>query len=299
MSIDEAFRNHQRSDENPDGGLLGPQIASGGIDIRFIIDFVRRRVWIILLSVLLMCGVGISYFLLAPSPYIGVAILKIDTRKFQLFQPGSLRGPDQTIDAGAAEVESHMEALKSENLALKVIAELHLADDPEFGRGASIPFISTLIENREPESQVWRDRNALQIFEKRYKVERQGVYLIAIRFELANAERAAQIANTIAQAYISEQLDAKYEVTREGSKWLEGRIKELREQVSTAEKAVVEYKTQHKIVDAGDGRLITQQQVTDLNNQLVAARAKTWQMRARLDRINAALNNPTDYRSYQ
>ncbi len=234
--------------------------------------------------------------MIAPAPYVGVATLKIDTRKFQLFQPGNLQGTlgDQTIDAGGAEVESHVEALRSENLALKVIAELHLADDPEFGRGASIPFISKLIETREPEPQLWRDRNALGIFEKRYKVERQGVYLISIRFELANAERAAQIANTIAQAYISEQLDAKYEITREGSKWLEGRIKELREQVYTAEKAVVEYKRQYKIVDAGNGNLISQQQVTDLNNQLTAARAKTSQMRARLDRINAALNNPTD-----
>lgn len=270
----------------------GPQLVSGGINLGFILDFARRRLWVILFSVLFMCGTGFTYFMAAPAPYTGVAILKIDTRKFQLFQQSASLG-DQSIDPGA-EVESHLQALKSENLALKVIGELHLADDDEFGRAAAIPIISNVIETRSPESEAWRIRNALRIFEKHYAVERQGVFLIGISFQSANAERSAQIANAIVQAYITEQLDAKYAVTREGSKWLEGRINELRDRVSASEKAVIEYKAEHKIVDAGNGRLITEQQLADLNNQLTVARAKTSGMRARLDRISAALNDPAD-----
>ena len=292
MSVDDAFRSRDHVEDYPRDDAPTLQVASGGLDVWSIFEFARRRVWIIVFSVLFMGAVGFCYYLLAPAPYTGVAILKIDTRKFQLFQPGPLG--DQTIDSSAGEVESHIEALKSENLALNVIAELKLENDPEFGQAAAIPYISKLIETPRPESETWRIRNALRIFQKRLKVDRQGVYLIAISFESGRAERAAQIANAVAQTYISEQLDAKYEVTREGSKWLEGRIKELREQVSAAERAVIEYKTEHKIVDAGDGRLISQQQLSDLNNQLNAARAKTSQSRARLDRINAALNDPTD-----
>src|ERR1700674_4464983 len=123
-----------------------------------------------------MCVIGFTYFIAVPTPYVGKAILKIDNRKFQLFQQPASLG-DQMIDAGA-DVESHLEGLKSENLALKVIAELHLADDAEFGLAAAIPIISNLIETRMPESEAWRTRNALRIFEKRYTVERQGMFLI-------------------------------------------------------------------------------------------------------------------------
>jgi succinoglycan biosynthesis transport protein ExoP len=268
-----------------------PPFGSGGIDLEFIFHFCRRRFWIILFSVLLACGIGLTYFMTAPAPYAAKAILKIDTRKFQLFQQQSASLGDQMIGAGD-DVESHLEALRSENLALNVIAQLHLADDAEFGLAAAVPVISNLIETRKPESESWRMRNALRMFEKRCTVERQSAFLIAITCESTNAERAAQIANAIAQAYTTQQLDAKYEVTRQGSKWLEGRIRDLRDQVSAAEKAVIDYKAEHKIVDAGNGRPITEQQLTDLNNRLSAARTKTSEMRARLDRINAALDNP-------
>jgi len=237
--------------------------------------------------------IGFTYFIAVPAPYVGKAILKIDTRKFQLFQQQAGTLGDQMIDAGA-DVEGHLEALKSENLALKVITEFHLADDAEFGLAAAIPIISNLIETRNPESEAWRIRNALRVFEKRYTVDRQGVFLIAISFESANAERSAQIANTIAQSYITEQLDTKYEVTRQGSKFLERRISELRDQLSAAEKAVIDYKAEHKIVDAGNGRLTTEQQATDLSNRLTAARTKSSEMRARLGRIDAALNDPAN-----
>jgi succinoglycan biosynthesis transport protein ExoP len=289
LSIDEGYHSNIKNGQVVASDAPGPLPVSGGINLETIFDFARRRVWVILCSTLVMCGVGLTYLMAVPAPYVGVAILKIDTRKFQLFQQAVSLGDD----VGAA-LESHLEALKSENLALKVIDDLHLADDEEFGRAAAIPIISNLIERRSLESEAWRARNALRIFEKHFTVDAQGISLIAISFESANAERSAKIANAIARTYVSEQLDAKYEITREGSKWLEGRIKELHDQVAAAEKAVIDYKAEHQIVAAGNGRLITEQQLTDLNNQLTAARAKTSEMRTRLDRINAALGDPAD-----
>jgi polysaccharide biosynthesis transport protein len=292
LSIDENYRSNNQVAAHPARDAPGSQLVSGEINLGFFLDFARRRLWVILLCVLFLCGVGLSYFMVVPAPYTGEAILKLDTRKFQLFQqPGSFG--DQTIDTGA-DVESHLESLKSENLALKIITELHLADDPEFGLAAGIPIISNLIEPRHFESETWRIRNALRIFNKHYTAERKGIYLIGISFESTSAERSAQIANAIAQTYLTEQLNAKYEVTREGIKWLESRIKELRDQVSASQKAVIDYKSEHQLVDAGNGRLITEQQLADLNNQLTVARAKTATMRARVDRISAALNDPAD-----
>jgi len=152
LSVDETYQDQDQVGTHSALHAAEPQLVSGGIELGSIFDFFRRRLWIILSCVLFMCVIGLTYFIAVPAPYIGKAILKIDTRKFQLFQQPANLG-DQMIDPGA-DVESHLEALKSENLALKVITELHLADDAEFGLAAAIPIISKLIETRRPESEA-------------------------------------------------------------------------------------------------------------------------------------------------
>src|SRR5262245_37028394 len=61
-------------------------------------------------------------------------------------------------------------------------------------------------------------------------------------------------------------------------------MRELSEQGSRADEAVVQLKARNNIV-AASGRLITEQQLAELNTQLLLAREKTSEARARLDRI--------------
>ena len=293
MSIGESRQSDSRVAAYSTHSVGGQQLVPTGFNMEFIYDFARRRFWLILFSIVFMCGVGATYFMAVPASYSAIATLQIDTRRFQLFQQPVNLG-DQSINT-MPELESQLEVLKSENLELKVVDELHLADDPEFGKAAAIPIISDLFENRRPESEAWRRRNALRILDKHLTINQRGIsFLIEINFESANPDRAAQIANAIAQTYITTQIEAKYQVTREGSRWLEGRIKELRDQVAAAEKAVIDYKGKKQIVDAGNGHLLTDQRLADLNGQLAVARAKTAQAQARLDRINAALKDDAD-----
>ena len=132
----------------------------------------------------------------------------------------------------------------------------------------------------------------MRVFQDRLEVKRVGLsYVIQIGFRSLKPERAEQIANAIAEAYINDQLDAKYQATRRASTWLQDRIRELREQASTAERAVVEFKTKNNIVKTGGpaGTLMSDQQVSELNSQLVIGRAHTAETRARLDRIESVL----------
>ena len=65
-------------------------------------------------------------------------------------------------------------------------------------------------------------------------------------------------------------------------------MKELRAQASTAERAVADYKAKNNIVDAG-GRLLTEQQLAEINSALTIARAQRADAQARLERITAIL----------
>ena len=62
-----------------------------------------------------------------------------------------------------------------------------------------------------------------------------------------------------------DALEAKYQTTRRAANWLQDRLKELREQSATAQRAVVDYKAKNNIVESG-GRLMNEQQLAELNS---------------------------------
>src|SRR5262249_55879876 len=111
-----------------------------------------------------------------------------------------------------------------------------------------------------------------------------------IGFRSHNPQRAAQVANAVAEAYINDQLEAKYQATRRAGDWMRDRIKELRDQSTNADRAVVDFKVKNNIVAAG-GRLMNEQQISELNTSLIQARAQTAEAKAKLDRIEEILRS--------
>ena len=271
-----------------------PEYASSAEVLKSSIGFIRRQYPVILFFLLLAVGVAIVYLFIAPPRYTAQAKLMIDTRRVQLFQQQSVLG-DIAVDSAA--VDSQVEALKSENVALPVIKDMHLTEDPEFvGRGLAatvIGFISGLLASSQPSqprSEFELMRSALGAFQNNLTVKRVGVtYVIDIKYQSLNPERAAQVANAVAEAYIIDQLEAKYRTTRRAATWLQDRLQELRGQASTAERAVLDFKEKNNIVDTG-GRLLNEQQLAELNSSIVQARAQTAEAKARLDRTQQIIS---------
>lgn len=254
--------------------------------------FVRRQYRLVLVVMLLAIGWGVAYLFTTPPLYSGRAALAIDVRRVQAGQPQSVG--DVNIDA-AMMIESQVEIIKSDTVASSVINDLHLTEDPEFvGSGGGlmqvllslIPRFST---HKQSDSESAPTQRALASFQGRLTVKRIGLtYVLEITFQSHDPDRAAQIANAVADAYILDQLESKYQVTRRAAAWLQDRLKDLRKDASTAERAVVDFKSENNIVDAG-GRLINEQQLAELNSALVQARAQVAESKARLDRVNNIL----------
>src|SRR5262249_41213949 len=127
--------------------------------------------------------------------------------------------------------------LKSENISLAVIRDLHLIDDPEFTGGgggllgAVIGAVAGLFSEAQAPSEFELTRKALDRFEKNRTIKRIGLtYVMEIGYTSLDPQKAARIANAIADSYIVDQLEAKYQATRRASVWLQDRIKELRTQ---------------------------------------------------------------------
>ncbi len=273
------------SSTNEGTGLNGVSLAE---TFHSFVGIIRRRLPIFLVIVACSIVLGLLYLFTTPSSYTATSTMVIDTRKVQLFQQQSVLG-DIAIDAGT--VQTQVEILKSQNISLAVIKELHLAEDPEFTGsgsgllGAIFGAASSVLGEAAP-SETLLQRRALVAFDSRRTINRVGVtYIMEVSFRSYDPDKAARIANAIAEAYVVDQLDAKYQATRRASIWLQDRIKELRTQSSAAEQAVVDFKQNNNIVDTG-GRLMNEQQLAEVNSQLILAHATTAEAKARLDNIN-------------
>ena len=250
----------------------------------------RRQYIVILFCSLLAAATGMIYLLITPPKYTAHASLILDGRKGQFFQQQSILADTPT---DAAWVESQVNVVKSVNIAERVIKNLHLTELPEFV-GSDVDAFSRLLgfvrtSPRPPRSAFELTRQTAEVFERNLEASRVGSsYVLDVGFTSNDADRAAQIANSVAETYIIDQLDAKFEANQRASNWLQDRANGLRDQASVAENAVVAFKQQNGIV-AADGKLMSEQRVADLNAQLVLARGQTAEAQARLDRIETII----------
>jgi capsular exopolysaccharide synthesis family protein len=107
-------------------------------------------------------------------------------------------------------------------------------------------------------------------------------YSIRIGYSAASSNQAALIANGFANEYLDMQRDEKVRETLNANDWLKRQVQTLREDVLTAESRVQKLQENAGLGDATRGGSAVNQQMTQLNVQLVAARAATTQAEAKL-----------------
>jgi succinoglycan biosynthesis transport protein ExoP len=267
-----------------------PETTSPAEVVTTFIQLVHRQFPVILIVTALTTLLGLFYLMVTPASYTALATMIIDTKRSPIFQ----QTPQATdIAVESAIVASQVEILKSEKIALAVINEFKLADDPEFvgpGRGLfgmMSGVINSVTGNEISQTPEARVRRALDAFQDRLVARRVFMTnVLEINFRSYNADRAIQIANAVAAAYITDQLDSRSQSAKQTSAWLQDRLAELREQALAAERKVVDFKNSNNMVDAG-GKRMYEQQLTELNSQLVIARTRVSEAQARLDRVDA------------
>lgn len=255
-------------------------------------SLIRRQLPYILLTLLLCVGLASAYVLAASKKYTSTAALIIDSRKTQLLQQqSSPMGVDTPLDSPT--VDSQVEILTSEKVALSVIKDLDLIHNPEFTEPGLIgrvlnPLLGLFSGEHIPSEQA-KTRAALATLLGNIKVKRRGLsYVIDVSYKSRDPDLSARIANAFAEAYFVDALESKYQASRRAATWLQDRMKELRAQASAADRAVVDYKAKNNIVDTG-GRLLNEQQLAETNSALTIARAQTAEAQARYDRLSSIL----------
>ncbi|MEJ2435970.1 MAG: GumC family protein, partial [Pseudolabrys sp.] len=197
-----------------------------------------------------------------------------------------------TIDQEA--VASQIQVVLSRDLAREVIRKEKLDHNPEFESGAP-PLINSLLNllgiGRD-RSQMTREERTLEAYYDHLNVQAVAKSrVIAIDFRSANPQLAADVANAIADGYLHMQQTATLDQTRAAGNWLAGEIVKMRKKVADDEDKVAQYRAQKNLFVGSNNTSLPNQQLSEINKQIAAARGRQADLEARAQRLRALIRS--------
>ncbi len=291
----------QRNFDQPDQVLeepTGPAVErwpQPTVDLRGMARILRRRWKAAAAAPFSLTVLALIYILTATTLYTATSTVLVDPRRTTAIE--SNFGTDD------ATIESETLLIQSIAILQRVVEKLKLTDDPEFipTPGFLDPIkrlfsSSSSVAGANPEDAA--KARSVEILQRRMKVTRQGTtFLVDINISSESPRKAAVIANAVAEGYFEEQVRAKNEASRIASSWLNGQIDGMKSRVVAAEKAVEDFRAANNLT-VSQGVTVNDQQITDLNNQLVAARVQTAEARAKFDQAQQLTKSGGDPGSF-
>jgi polysaccharide biosynthesis transport protein len=249
----------------------------------------RRHVKIIAVTALIGLLVTGAVLLGMTSQYKASVVVFVDPRRTQLFKDRDIVGqPAPGTDGGL--VDSQAELMRSPALLRQVAERLDLVNDEEFTRPSTLGQIKGLVllplrllaGSRASSDPLTPIVHALA---RRIEAKRRNLtFVIELTAWSREPQKAARIANTLAELYLEDQSRAKTGVASRANKWLSEQVDELRKRVTTSEEAYESYRAKFGLYDTG-GESLSSRQMGQLNDQLASTRARVAEARGRYEEL--------------
>jgi len=277
--------------------LPQPPTPLEGLDVTFLLRRLLRGSPIII-AVLIAGTVG-GYFLMKklPTKYTTSVSILIDPKR-----PGSYGADTEFANAYVdnSKVSSVELVLQSTKLLKTVADRLHLADNPLYGApqpsrlAALTAWLTGEKKLSAPDTPDEREQHAIGRLWQMIHPARVGItYVIKVDVTAPNAEDAARIAGTLADAYIDDLVDSKLDASKRDAAWLADRMKTQREDLINSEVAVADL--QHKFgIIGGDSKSDTsvdRQSVTGVNEEVIRVEGDVAAAQSRYEEAQAIMKS--------
>lgn len=227
----------------------------------------RARWLVALFALLVTVATTVAVSLSLPKTYKATATLLVDSKAKDPVTGQLL--PAQLIPGYVA---TQVDVIQSRNVALKVVDQLRMADNPAVqqdfaarGQGAA-------------DIRHWLADLLARNLEVRPSRESSVIH---VSFSGSDPRFAALVANAFAQAYIATNLELRIEPARLTSAWYDDKLKELRLALETAQNRLTAYQRENALF-ASDERLdVETARLAELSSQLVSAQAHTYDAASR------------------
>jgi succinoglycan biosynthesis transport protein ExoP len=271
------------------------------IDLDKLWSAAMRRMGVIIACVIAMIVLAGLYLFMAQPIYTAATQILMDENLSRYAEEEQDGQTAQQIDN---RMSSAVEILKSKALALSVVDKAQLADnalivDPprspvDLAKGAVKSIVALLTPGAPPASEdqmrAGRREKAAAVLQQSLAVERVGrSSVIALSVRSPDPLLSARLAKTYAEAFLTEQLNANFDATERASLWLQERLNDLNTRAQQAALAVEQYKREKGLVSPR-GELLSAQQLSDLNSQLIVAQADVATASARYSQYKAIID---------
>jgi capsular exopolysaccharide synthesis family protein len=231
----------------------------------------RKRKWTIIVSLVVVVTAAALVSLRMTPIYDASARISISSGnpsllKFKDDQQGY--SPDDNLETL---IPTQVNILQSDTLALLVIHNLNLDGRPEFAGGTRQPATGTV----PTAMTLGRENQLIGSFESGLRVMPvPNTSIIEIRYSSPDPRVAAEVANTVANTFIEQNIKARFDSTMQAADWLSKQLADLQIKVETSQAKLIAYQREHRIVGTDDKQNLTFEKLNDLGKRLTDAQAE-------------------------
>jgi succinoglycan biosynthesis transport protein ExoP len=171
------------------------------------------------------------------------------------------------------DLDTEVRILRSDLLALQVIRQLNLDQQPQFGgtgKPSSSGTLGLTTDVLQPDSP--QTTEALDAFKGDLRVTLEAnTRIIDIHFRSPDKNLTARVVNTLVSTYVEQNFKTRFESTMQTSDWLSKQLVDLQMKVETSQEKLVQYQKAHEILGIDEKQNITTQKLDELNKELTAA----------------------------
>lgn len=256
--------------------------ASPAFSLSELLGLLRRRRLLVAACAALCLLLALAFLSVQTPVYRATAELLVDPQALQVVGKDIVR-TDTSASIDLANVDSQALVMASTGVLRQVIEELNLESDPAFNRAAGpLTRLFGKLMEPTPEQRLAQTIDALKRAIVIQRVDNSLVFRIIVTHP--QAQRAADIANTLAQIYFRQSVEGRRAVVERANATLISQIAGLRTQLDEAERAVQTFRAQNSLVSTGEGFVISQQ-LRDLYSQIGQAEAEFSRQQARRDQL--------------
>ncbi len=284
------------------------------IDLRDYLRVIMKRRWTII-TVFAVVVITVTIHVHTATPiYEASTRLIIDKENPNVVSIQEVMAVDAS---GRDYYQTQFKIIESRTVAREVIKRLNLEESEEFFPKPKNDFLSNLRRSIRETIDFWKNSIA-SLLKKEDKtseplqeddptsglvsafIGRIGVKpirnsrLVDVSFQAKDRVLSAKIANTLASAYIAQNLETKLTAVKDAVRWLHTRIEEEGSRVEKAEQAMLRYKKKHNIITdfSSDTEKITAQKLAHLNAKVVEAESRRVEAETRYKQARALEGSP-------
>jgi uncharacterized protein involved in exopolysaccharide biosynthesis/Mrp family chromosome partitioning ATPase len=216
------------------------------LNYRDVSRFMKRYSVMIAAMTALATAASLLYALVAVPVYTAHAQILIESRLPQVLRE---QLGEASVALDSPQIESQIAVLRSQQLAQAVVEKLKLGEDSEFTPQPQHSFFASLFRGPAASTtpttaeQKARTTTTIETLQRIIDIRRYGLsYVLDITATSKDPEKAARLANAIADAYLADQLKVKVSAARQATDWREDQVIRLREQMNKAARAVQEFR---------------------------------------------------------